>query len=149
MKGIIKLYPAKGKIRENCKIRYGKFQHTVDFIEDGMINGIIPVEKSKLLKYFITNKKGIVGELDYIDYDKVEVNQCVQYKTRQVLERMDIGDDVVLDQVNLSTYCELCKSTVNKIHGTIIDIKVIADQREDVQYPIIWHYPKIGSFSHG
>lgn len=101
MKGTIKLYPAQGKLKVGLLCKYGSMVQTIKSVDELYINGNIPTSKVTLMKYFVTNNKGVIGQLAYDDYIKVNEGNKVSVTTETILNKMEIGDNVTVTKVTV------------------------------------------------
>ena len=118
MKNIIDLLPANGKIKLGSFISFRGHNHVVSKLENDIINDDIPLSKVKLLKYFVTNSKGVVGELDYVCYNMIRKGDVVNPTNRVILNKMEIGDEVIIHKLDT----KLCELDLDELKGKIIAI---------------------------
>lgn len=119
-KGIVKLYPTMDKSKVGSYVKFGNDITKVVSIDSLFINGDIPINKTRTLKYYVTNNRGIIGELEYADYDKVEIDQEIEYSSRTILNKMQIGDEITIFKANCQ--CILALKYNLPISGTIVEI---------------------------
>lgn len=118
MKGIIKLYPTNGKIKVGLRVLYNNNTIKVTDVNELFINKIIPITHVKLLKYYLTNKTNIIGQLAYEDYDKVKENMVItEYTSERILNKMEVGDNVTIHKLTGDLY-----AAFKKLDGIIVDI---------------------------
>ena len=122
IKGLIKLYASTSKIKLGSIVNYNNSNLTVTSIDDCYINDDIPIHKVQLLKYCVSNVKGIIGELDYQDYNKIQYGIKVKVTTKEVLNKMEIGDEVRIFKPMIKLFLLFSKSNSNTITGTIVKI---------------------------
>lgn len=99
MKGTIKLYPSVGKLKVGLLCKYGSMVQTIKTIDELYINGNIPTSKVTLMKYSVINNKGIIGQLAYDDYTKVNEGDKVTINTTTILNKMEVGDEVTITKI--------------------------------------------------
>jgi hypothetical protein len=92
--GIIKLLPViSGKIKIGTFIKYGESIEQVTKV-DALTCNEYPKAHCKLMKYFVANNRGIIGELKYTDYNKVTLGTKVEVSCEKVFNKPEIGDTV-------------------------------------------------------
>jgi len=140
MKGKVKLFPSNdGVICKDCYIEYNNKLHIVDFINDESIT-IINLETNKvnleandinitnikylhLMKFYVVNRKKIIGELDFSQYylfdPLLNNNHQFNFTTTSILNNIKVGDKVRIFRLK-SEYVQ--KYGFNKLDGAIANI---------------------------
>ncbi len=134
MKGIVKLFPVHEKhIVTGCIVKFNTNLYTVKEVlnENLRLNNddIVSKKQCQLMKYYITTKRNIIGEVNFIQYPYINDGEEYEFSTRSINTRMNVGNLVVLYKPllhNLGKYdCKSVKGVITEINNRTATIQTL------------------------